>query len=275
MRPFLIAALLSLPCPTARADIVETFESSATGQLPGAPWSDISTAIDHPTVASPTGSVIETTGPSAALTRAFQISVARGTSQGIIAPITPQPIHHVAAAIRIDRHPSPAYYGDWNASLGFIQDRPVATDINQNPQAVVYVYLERWYFFGATNFSSNFVNIELGPAPVVTGEWYHVELAADTTIGSFTIDVRDQSGAVQVDRTVSVPNWKMSLGAYNRLAAFDGDYSGKAAQSGQFTIDDIVYSPSPGASLAMGAVAVVALTRRRRAIAAGGTELSV
>ncbi len=272
MRSLTAAACLSLGALHAGADIFESFESSTPGQLPGVPWSDISTAIDRPTVPTPTGAVIETTGPSGALTRAFQISVARGTSQGIIADITPIPIHHVAADIRIDRHPSPAHYGDWNASLGFIQDRPVATDINQNPQAVVYAYLERWYFFGATNFSSNFVNIELGPAPVVTGEWYHVELAADTTVGSFTIDIWDQSGAVQVARTVSVPNWKTSLGAYNRLAAFDGDYSGKSAQSGQFTIDDIVYTPSPGAPLALSAVAMPGLTRRRRASGRVTTE---
>jgi len=266
MRRVVFAAGLAVALAAARADIVEHFESSTPGEMPGGVWSDIAGSIANPTVASPTGSIIETDGPGGALTRAFQISVARGTSQGIIAAITPRPAHRLSADLRIDRHPTPAYYADWNAAVGFIQDRGTAPDINQNPQAVVYVYRERWYFFGATDFFTNSVNIELGPAPVLTATWYRVELDADTLTGSFDISVLDPQGTVQVARTVKVPKWDPGLGAYNRVAAFDGDYSKRAIKSGQFTIDNVSYTPAPPGLLALAGAAVLARRSARRTV---------
>ncbi len=248
---------------TASATIIsETFETYTPGTLPGGAWRDIAGSITNPTVPSPTGSVIETAGADGAGTRAFQISRLRGTSQGIIADIEVADMHRLEADVRIDAHPTPVFYGDWNASIGFIQDRGIAPDINENPQGVVYVYDGRWRFFGATVFGGNAIDVLLSDAPVVAGEWYHVRLDADTTDGSFDVLIRGATGGAEIERSLSIPNWNPLLGRYDRIAAFDGDYSGQANLSGQFTIDNVVYVPSPGVAMIL-ALGMMVGGRRR------------
>lgn len=249
---------------SANAQFVDTFEPYTPGTMPSGLWRDIASTIPNPTIPSPTGSVIDTLGPSGSATRAFQITRARGTSQGIISSIQPADSHFAEADIRIDSHPTPERYGNWNAAFGFIQDRGVAPDINQNPQGVVYVYQSRWYFFGATNFFSNIIEVRLSETPVVAGAWYHVEIGANALTGAYQITVRNSSGGVDVSRSVNIPNWVPSLGRYNSLAAFDGDYAAGSVQSGQFTIDNVSYVPGPSGAAIVGCCAASVLGRRRR-----------
>ncbi len=246
------------------APFVDHFDSYTPGQMPGGPWADISTSISAPTVPSPTGAIIETTGAYGNPTRAFQITRATGTSQGIISPIDLAADHSLTADIRIDAHPSREVYGNWNAAFGFIQDRGVASDINVNPQGLVYVYQQKWWFFGATVFGGNSTEVLLSNALIQPGDWYHVSLNADTTSGQFHISIVDALGEIQVDQNVAIPNWNPLLGRYNRIAAFDGDYAGASVTSGQFTIDNVNYIPQPAVATILLPALLVASRRRPR-----------
>lgn len=240
----------------------DDFEAYEVGSLPGAPWEDIADSIRNPTLPAPTGQIIGTTGPGGLTTQAYQIFQAKGTSQGIIVPFAPASTVAAEADMRVDIHPSPTRFSNWTSALGLFQDLDLS-DINNCPQAVVYVYDERWYFFGATNPNQHFVNELLSDAPVLAGEWHHVGLVADTQTGEFSIRITDESGLVDIDRTVQLPGWDPSLGRYDRLAAFDGEYARGAVTPGQFTVDNISLVPGPGSSVVLAAMGMVVRRRRR------------
>lgn len=236
----------------------ESFESVTPGAFPGSPWRDIAgSAVPSPQ--APTGQVIDTVGADGKPTRAFQVFQTHGTGQGIIANIDPATSHRVEADLRVDLHPTPPRFGNWTAAMGFFQEEGPQVDINAEPQGVVYVYREKWYFYGATS-PSNSINQALGDAPVTAGVWYRVALEADTLTGTFVVSVHDTQGQQLIHTSIAIPNYTPTLGSYNRVAIFDGEYARPAATAGQFSVDNIRYIPSP-APLALLAIAA---TRRRR-----------
>lgn len=239
------ALVLALAARHAGAVIVDTFESYVPGTFPGGVWRDIGTsAIPSPDM--PTGQVIETIGPDGAATRAFQVYHRRTTSQGLIANIDVADRHRVRASLRVDIHPAPPRIGDWTGAMGFFQEDGPPVDINREPQGVVYVYDRTWYFYGATR-PSNFINVQISDVLVLPGVWYDVSLEADTATGEFAIRVADFGGSVLVDTSVTIPNFELARGLYNRVAVFDGEYTAGSSAPGQFSVDNLTYVPSPGA----------------------------
>lgn len=237
--------VLLAAAPALASPFFSTFEGDAPGSFPGAPWRDIA-ASDVPAPSqTPTGRVIETVGMDGQATRAFQVFQRTDRSQGIIASIDTAPTHRVEADLRVDIHPTPFHLGDWTAAMGFFMEDDTPIDINARPQGVVYVYRERWYFYGASAPGSD-INIELSTAAVLAGAWYHVSLDSDTSTGLFTVRVTDVGGTMLVDRSVSLPDFAPSVGEYNRVAVFDGEISGRPATPGQFTVDNVRYVPAPG-----------------------------
>lgn len=241
----------------------EGFQSAAPGTFPGGRWRDMGqSAVPMPTL--PTGEVINTLGPAGDPTRAFQVFQRQSTSQGIITDIDLAPRHRLEADLRVDINPSPIRFGNWTAGMGFFQEEDPATDINFEPQGVVYVYASRWWFYGATNLGGP-TNLEIGPAPVRRGEWYHIAIDVNTLTGAFDIEVLDAAGATLIDRTITIAGFDPSRGQYNRVAIFDGEYAAGAVTPGQFTADNIRYVPGPGGAAALLAFAFGA--RRRRPLA--------
>ncbi|MBX3379846.1 MAG: hypothetical protein KF805_07105 [Phycisphaeraceae bacterium] len=242
----------------AQASWTENFESFPTGSFPAGRWRDIGTsALPHPVM--PTGEVIQTIGRNGQSTQAFQVFQRRTTSQGIITSIDIADTHRVEADLRVDFHPTPVRYGDWTAAMGFFNESGPATDINNEPQGVVYVYQQRWYFYGATG-AGNPTNLSLGTAPVNAGEWYHVSVGVDTRTGAFDIKVLNGLDQIVIDRQITLSGFSPSQGQYNRVAVFDGEYSGQSATPGQFTVDNIQYVPSAWSIVPLGAL----LSRRSR-----------
>lgn len=258
----LALSLLTAPA-LASPVLTETFESTDVGAFPASPWHDIGTAA-FPAPELPTGAVIDTTGLDGSPTRAFQVFQRRTTSQGIIADIDHATHHRVEADLRVDIHPTPVRFGDWTAAMGFFDQSGPAVDINAEPQGVVYVYQQKWHFYGSTVPSNN-INIALSDTPVEAGAWYRVSLDADTATGHFTVTVRDAAGALVLDRAIDIPGFSAEFGLYNRVAVFDGEYSGRAATPGQFSADNIAYTPAPGGLSASLTLALAAAPRRRRA----------
>lgn len=259
MHPKPLPLCVLLTAPALAQPFTEDFESADVGSFPPSPWRDIASSV-IPAPPTPTGEVIETVGLAGTTTRAFQVYQLSSASQGIIADIGVSAKHRVEADLRVDHHPSPVNFGDWTAAMGFFNQRSPA-DINAEPQGVVYVYNSRWYFYGALT-PGNAVNIELASVPVVAGDWYHVALDADTTSGTFTVTVRDDVGDQLLNRTVTLFNPSPDLLAFNRVAIFDGEYSGRPATAGQFTADNIAYLPSPAVPAAFVVIALRALRRR-------------
>lgn len=253
-----VALAVSAAHAFAGPAFTETFESITPGAFPGSPWRDIAgSAVPSPQ--TPTGQVIDTTGADGSPTRAFQIFQTHGTSQGLIANIDPAASHRIEADLRVDLHPTPPRFGNWTAAMGFFQEEGPPIDINAEPQGVVYVYREKWYFYGATS-PSNHINVVLGQTPVTAGAWYRVALETDTQTGAFLVTVHDAQGQQLIDASVAIPNFSPAMGAYNRVAIFDGEYAGPAATAGRFSADNIRYVPTP-APLALLAIAAI---RRRR-----------
>ncbi|MBX3388330.1 MAG: hypothetical protein KF691_02615 [Phycisphaeraceae bacterium] len=241
----------------ATAGWSENFESFPVGSFPGGRWRDIGTsALPHP--AMPTGQVIDTIGRSGQETRAFQVFQTRTTSQGLITEIALADTHKVEADLRVDIHPTPVRFGNWTAAMGFFDESGPATDINNEPQGVVYVYQQRWYFYGYTGVG-NPVNLSLGTADVVAGTWYHVALGVDTRTGAFDIKVFGEADQLLIDRQVTLSGYSPSLGRYNRVAVFDGEYAPQSATAGQFSVDNIQYVPTPWSI-----VPLIGLIGRRR-----------
>lgn len=240
----------------------DDFDSYAVGQFPGGVWQDMGTYAS-PAPPIPSGEVIDTIGRDGQATRAFRVFQTLTTSQGLIAPIDEASTHHVEADLRVDAHPDPAKYLDWTAAVGLFDTHDHAADINAESQGVLYVYQERWWFYGQAG-RRHTINTQLADAPVVAGEWYRVSLSADTRTGEFALSVLDASGASVVDARVAIPGYAPALGRYDRLCVFDGEYATQPVTPGQFTVDNVAYTPAPGAAAALLVAGALGAGRARR-----------
>jgi hypothetical protein len=258
---------LGLGCLSAVAAgsplLSDDFEAQALGAFPGDPWRDVSEMIASPTLPPNTGSVIETTGADGTLTRAYQIDTGTGTSTGLLADVGTRRVHSISADMRIDQLPARNNLQVWTSALGLFQES-AAADLNFGPQAVVYASRGRWYCYIANGLgSSNSLNTLLSSDAVREGLWYGVSLTADTLTGSFHVTVEAADGSLAIDQDIEFgPSWNPAQGAYHRIAAFDGEYT-TTATPGQFTVDNIVYTPAPGAACVL-VLASVGYARRRR-----------
>lgn len=237
----------------------DNFESYAPGSFPGGRWRDFGTAA-VPVPALPTGTVIQTTGMTGSSTRAFQVSQRSGRSQGLIADIEHADTHRFEADLRVDIHPTPARFGDWTAAMGYFKESDPSTDINFEPQGIVYVYNQRWWFYGSTGVG-NPTNMQLGTASVAAGVWYHVSLGVDTRNGVFNVQISNAAQTL-ISRQVAISGYIASTGRYNRVGIYDGEYSGQSATPGQFSADNVSYIPAPGTAAAL--LGFGAVRRRRR-----------
>lgn len=241
----------------------DDFEGHPLGQFPGSPWVDVSEMIANPTLPANTGAVIETTGADGHTTQAYQIGTGKGTSTGILADVGTRRVHSISADMRIDQLPARNNLLVWTSALGLFQDS-AAADLNFGPQAVVYVSLGKWHLYianglGTANSSNTLLSNEL----VSEGVWYGVSLTADTQTGEFQVSVHAADGSLAIDRTIDFgAGWDQEQGAYHRIAAFDGEYT-TTATPGQFTVDNIVYTPAPGVAGVLG-LAALGYARRRR-----------
>jgi hypothetical protein len=173
--------------------ITDDFESYAVGSFPSATWLDMSIATNPP-LPAPTGSVIQTNGRDGLPTRAFQVSLTSGSSQGLIAEIAPGRHHMVSADMRVDVHQPTPRFGNWEAAIGFFNDRGTPADINTEPQAVVYVYQQRWWFYAVSNPSRSSYNVQLSDVPVAAGDWFGVSFAIDALTGDAHVSIVDAAG---------------------------------------------------------------------------------
>lgn len=257
-----VAPVLLAVCPTvAQTDpFVEDFESFSPGSFPTTPWFDAADRVASPTIPTPTGSVISTTGIDGSPTRAFRINNDRGTSAGLMRTIEESEKHVVAADVRIDEHASSYPFNVWTGAVGLVQDAGLS-DFNFGPQAIVFVYQQNWYFFAYNSVGgSGFVNVRLSSELVEQGAWYRVGLEADTGSGLFSVSVERADGSTLAERAIQYPNWNPAFGRFDTLAVFDGEYA-PVASGGQFSVDNIRYGvPTPGVPAAL----LVACTFARR-----------
>lgn len=256
--------LVSLPAMSQ--PLVDDFESYSLGDLPGAPWQDITSRLDSPTVPSPTAFVLDTTGPDGLPTKAVQIVDAIGTSSGIVSEIQPATTHSLRMDVRIDQFSDAQ--GAWPGGIGLLQDEGAA-DFNGDPQAVIYAWQDqRWHMFVKNGPAGTQTGIDVvisGVPRITLGSWYSLQLDADTTSGVFNASVFDAaSGTLLGSRTLSFPGWNPAFGEFDALAAFDGE--GNAAggtHGGVSTYDNLSYIPAP-ATMPFAVVAAIAFARRRR-----------
>ncbi len=222
----------------------EDFEDSTPGQLPNAPWLDVVTRIDRPTVPSPTALVVETTDVDGQPTQAVQLLDAIGTSQGILAEFDPSSGHRVTARVRIDQF-SDAPGGPWPIAVGVLQSGP-EDDFNLNPHAVIYAFGDgNWYLFVSSGAGGpGALNAVITAPPIVEGTWYALTLEIDAIRGNFRAVVSDPStGRILGETTSSVAQWDPDFGQYDAVAVFDGEYGTMGTQGGTTVVDDLTYEP--------------------------------
>lgn len=259
-----LPALCSLSVSAQSFD--DDFESYDVGELPGAPWLDISTRIDNPTVPSPSALVVDTTGPDGSPTKAVQIVDEIGTSSGVLSEIAHADRHVMRMDVRIDQFSDAS--GAWPGGIGFLQDEGAA-DFNGDPQAVLYAWQDRrWHLFikNAPASSTSGIDMLITGAPRIRpGTWYTLELKVDTQIGEFDASVFDAaSGDLLGQQSFSFPNWDPQFGEFDALAAFDGEGGATGGTfGGVSTYDNVSYIPAPPAA-ALAAIAVMMARLRVR-----------
>ncbi|MEM1183370.1 MAG: hypothetical protein AAGI53_00010 [Planctomycetota bacterium] len=247
----------------------DDFESYATGGLPGAPWADVITRIDNPTIASPTATVVNTTDAFGAQTQAIRTREEIGTSQGILTAIPTFSELSLSVDVRLDQFVDNTSGSTWTAAMGFIQDGP-ADDFNQNPQAVVYasalaptfrIYIDN----GGQVF--DFALTSTGPTRLDT--WYNLSFVMDTSTGFLDVKVTDiATGQVEGSVIGFLPSsFDSAFAQYDAVAFFDGEYGSTTFnQSGIATFDNVAITavPAPGPAAAALAGLCIASSRRRR-----------
>ena len=225
----------------------ESFESVLVGEQPGAPWSDVVSRIDDPSIVSPTAVVIATEDPDGESTQALQLTDAIGTSQGLLAPVGDGNRHQVGANVRVDQFSDATGDAVWPIAVGFTQDDE-ASDLNDDPHAVVLVAADGTWHLQIKNgpVGANVLDAPI-PAPALEeGQWYRVMLEVDGDQGSFHAIVSDPStDDVLGEHTVFVPGWDLEFGRYDAVAFYDGEYgAADGTQGGQASIDDVLYEPT-------------------------------
>ncbi|MCB9845946.1 MAG: hypothetical protein H6811_08185 [Phycisphaeraceae bacterium] len=251
------------PC---RADLIlDDFETSTLGVLPDN-WNDFATLVPGGGGPFPSTVTIDTTGPDGQPTRAAQIVRAVSTSQGIHADLTPADRITMSLDARVDAFDDETVVvRSWPLAFGFFQQTGAAIDPNRLPQAVVAIdtSTRRWllYVQRSENQADN-VLFFLSATRVVEGQWYHASIDVDALSGQIRSLVTDASGAVIIDSTRTIPQWKPQWARYDIAAAFDGEYGVNSTLGNLTTLDNIAITPAPGA-MAMG-LSVLCLGRRRR-----------
>lgn len=256
------ALALALTAAAAAAQpLSEDFESHAVGTMPGAPWQDVTSRIENPTVPPPTGEIVTTTDAAGGATQAFRINDAFGTSQGILAEIGPSPQHTLSSSIRID---SLADDRGWPIAAGFIGQTPGATDFNQAVQCVIYADREfNWHLFIKKDLNPGQDQIIPG-AKWALGQWYDFDMAFDVESGALDVSVTNAtSGVVEASKSRVVSLWKGKEDVFDAIAFFDGEYATADSHGAVTLIDNVVYTvPSPATAVPF--LGLVALAPRRR-----------
>ena len=249
----------------------DNFESYAFGSFPSANWLDARTLIPVPTTASPSGTIITTTGPAGTTTKAFQTRRAVGTSQGLAAIVEPASVMQIAANVRYDRWDNSTNQngGGWPLALGFFQ-RGAGVDPNFGPQVTLFAdsTFRKWSLYIQTSFdSSQFQFIQLTTSITPLNTWFFMSLQVNTQTGSVTAQVRRSNlSTFVVNQTLTIPGWNPAFARYDAAGALDGEYFTNATLGGQATVDDleiIVPGPWPAGPAAC-AGGMVLLRRGRR-----------
>ncbi|GJM17939.1 MAG: hypothetical protein DHS20C14_01520 [Phycisphaeraceae bacterium] len=249
---------------TASADLFhDDFESYTNGALPGGEWHDIfERAVDRP-VPSPSMTVIDTTDAHGNATKAMQSSVVKGTN-GAFVPIAHAKTHTVSMDVRIDQLAAPGQ--GWPAGVGFIKDLgDPSVDVNRNPQAILYGWTDRrWRFFATQSNGTPNKDDQLSGPRFVLGTWYRLTVTVDTEIGLLQATVADAAtGQIRNTGSHSFTNWDVENGMFDAFTMFDGE-SENSTTVGQATVDNVTYTPAPGAATAILTLALGAGARRRR-----------
>lgn len=267
MKPHrLAAALLLAPTATLAEPINDDFESYAPGTFPGAPWQDVSTRIDNPTVPAPTAFVLETTGADGLPTQAVQIVDNIGTSSGVMTEIQPADRHTLRMDVRIDQFSD--VRGSWPGGIGFLQDEG-ASDFNADPQAVLYAWQDgRWHLFVKNSPDGlpirNTDRILAGIPRINPGTWYTLQLEIDTTTGVFDASVYNATtGELLGEDSLNFTDWDPQFGRFDAIAAFDGEGGTAGTVGGVSTYDNFSYIPAPSAAIFAAVSAAMAAVRRR------------
>lgn len=244
----------------------DSFEGYGLGGLPGGPWSDTTSRIAAPTVASPTATIIDTTDAFGNPTRAVQTVDAIGTSSGILSDFSPVNASRVTADVRIDQFTDVRRGATWSAAVGFLQDTGT-DDFNTGPQAVVYAPIGAPEYRVFVLNDGNFFDFAIPGADIVLDSWVTIDIAMNAAAGSVQASVSDPvTGRVLGDVTRTFDTWSPADAQYDAVAFFDGEYNTVGGtQGGQATLDNFAHTviPAPGGVAIVGAAGVLFSGRRR------------
>ncbi len=261
----LSGALLAGPSALA-APFSDDFESNAAGSFP-AGWGD-ARLVALPNTPIPSATVVETTGPSGAPTRALRTVDAAAASRGAFVPVDAGTLHALAADVRVDRFgesdPGATTVSDWPVSIGVASLLPGA-DLCCFPTAQVGVFvstLTRGYRLYAIDGAGTASDIDLGLA-AAEGVWRRVELGVDGATGSVHTRIVDPVfGTVLVDDARTIAGW--SATSFD-VVAFLGGQLIPGGTTGLGSADNVAWAPVPEpASAALVALGIAGLARRRR-----------
>ena len=263
-----IAIIGTLLCGVGvvHADIVDDFESYATGSVPGGVWADATSYIDEPTHTGNSVSVIDTTDAFGNATRAVQINDHVGTSGGLISDVG----HASNQRFEIDVHLDQRGNGsqpNWMSAVGFFQNTG-QSDFNWSPQAVVYASgTGRFRLFVQNADGAGTASRDFGLSGGVWSldTWYRISLGADTVNGIFDVTITDlATGSVIADVSRTYNGWNAAFGQYDLVSVNDGEYGSNPGTIGNMsTYDNARYVPAPGACSLLGCAGLFAIKRRR------------
>ena len=269
-RVALAAVLLALPA-TARAQVVDDFESYLLGTLPAPLWSDAGLVLPGANPPpSPSAYVISTTDAHGNATKAVTTVGNIADSKGIFTHVPISSFYSLKADVRVDRYAdAPAFTtSDWAMEVTFGQNG--VCNWACAPSAGIYAssLSQGWRLYVLT--PTIVADIDLGAA-ATPGVWYTVVQTLDVPLGRFHSQVFDAAtGTKLVDQVNDIAGWNPAEIQFDSFAMIGGDLSPSNTVGNIGVVDNVnvtATTPEPASLglLALG-LTVLGVWRRRRAV---------
>ncbi|MCC6639625.1 MAG: PEP-CTERM sorting domain-containing protein [Deltaproteobacteria bacterium] len=248
------------------APFADDFESDAPGTFPEG-WVDVR-LVALPNAPMPSATIVTTTDPVGAPTRALQTIDAAAVSRGAFRPIDAGTLHALSADVRVDRFgvgsPDAPDVSDWPLSIGVASLLP-GSDLCCFPTAQVGLFVSaktQGYRLYAIDGAGTASDIDLGLG-ATEGVWRHVDLDVDGATGAVRTRIVDPIlGTVLLYDARVIPGW--SPASFDVLAFLGGQLSA-GGTAGIGSLDDVSWTPVPEpASVVLVAVGLTGLARARR-----------
>lgn len=269
-RAVLVAAACTALAATARAQVVDDFQSYALGTLPSPLWKDVGLVLPTPPIPpSPSAFVISTLDAHGNSTQAVSTTGALGASKGIFTGVPIASFYSLHADVRVDRyadHPD-ATTSDWAMQLTFGQNG--IDNWAFTPQAGIYAssLTGGWRLFVTTG-STN-ADIDLGVAAAL-GTWYTVTQTLDVGLGLFHSIIADAAtGTILTDQFNSIPGWVPGDARFDSFAFFGGDLSAGNTVGNIGVVDNVnvvATTPEPATIVLVGLGLMLLVIWRRRSL---------